>query len=76
VGQPRVVGHAGQPEVDQDRGAPLHQDVGRLDVAVQDPRVVDRCQGLGQAAGEPDEIRFPDASLLLDVVVERETRDV
>ncbi len=72
LGQPRVLGHPGQPEVDQHRRASLHQHVGRLDVAVQHPDGVHRLEGLGQCVGEVEQVGPGDRALLVDVVVERE----
>ena len=76
VGELGVVGHPGQPEVDQDRGAALHQHVGRLDVAVQHPHRVHRRQALGQAGREPQQVVPLDRTVLDDVVVQREAGHV
>ena len=76
VGELGVVGDPGQAEVDEDRGAALHQHVGRLDVAVQDAGVVHRGEALGQAAGEPGEVGPGDRALLEHVVVQREAGHV
>ena len=76
LGQPWVLGDAGQAEVDQDRRASLHQDIGRLDVAVQDADAVHGLERLGERVGEVQEVAPLDGPLLLDVVVEREARDV
>ena len=59
VGQLGVVGHPGQPEVDQDRVAPLHQDVGGLDVAVQDADGVHRGGSPRPARGRASAGRRP-----------------
>ena len=72
LGQPRVLGHPGQAEVDQDRRAALHQHVGRLDVAVQHADGVHRLQRLGQASAKCSRSAPRDRALLGDVVVERE----
>ena len=48
LGEPGVLGHAGQAEVDEDGRTTLHQHVGRLHVAVQDTDRVHRQQRLGQ----------------------------
>ena len=71
VGEPGVVGDAGQPEVDQDRGPALHQHVGRLDVAVEHADRVHAGHALGEPAGEPAEVVAQDRPLLGHVVVER-----
>ena len=75
-GDAGVLGDAGEAEVDQDRGAPLHDHVGRLDVAVQDADGVDGLDGLGEAVGEPQEVVAGERALLLHVVVQREAGDV
>ncbi len=72
LGQARVLGHPGEAEVDQHRRAPLHQHVGRLDVAVQHPDGVHRLQCLGQRVREVEQVGPGDRALLVDVVVERE----
>ena len=69
-----VVGDPGEPEVDQDRGAPLEEHVGRLHVAVQDPDRVHAGDPLGQAAGEPVEVGPGDRALLRHVVVQAQAR--
>ena len=76
VGQPGIVGDARQAEVDEDRRAALHQDVGGLDVAVQDADPVHRGEALGEAGGEPQQVVVRDHALVRDVVVQREPRDV
>jgi hypothetical protein len=76
VGQPRVVGDPGEAEVDEDRGAALHQHVGRLHVTVQDADLVHRGDALGQALGEPAQVVAADRALLGDVLVEAEAGDV
>ena len=72
VGELRVVGHPGQPEVDEDRAAALHQHVGRLHVAVQHTLLVHAEERLAEPGGEPREVRPGDRALLTDVVVQRE----
>ena len=76
AGEAHVVGDLGQAEVDEDRGAALHQHVGRLDVAVQHAGRVHGVQGLGERAGEPGQVGAGDRALLLDVVGQREARHV
>ena len=76
VGQLRVVGDAGQAEVDQDRGAALHQHVGRLHVAVQHAGAVHAGQPLGQAAGEPGQVTTGHLAVLQHVVVQRQAGHV
>jgi hypothetical protein len=76
VRQLGVVGDPGQAEVDEDRRPPLHQHVGRLDVAVQDADRVDRRQPLREAGGEPGQVLARDRALFVHVVVQREARDV
>ena len=64
LGEPRVVGDAGEAEVDEDRRTALHQHVRRLDVAVEHVGLVDRGDALGEAAGEPVQVAVLDRSFL------------
>ncbi|EFE83243.1 predicted protein [Streptomyces albidoflavus] len=52
-GQPGVGDAGGDAEVDDARAVLDDQDVGRLEVAVDEPGAVDRLEGLGDAGGEP-----------------------
>ena len=54
----RGVDQPGHPEVGQQRLVELgEQDVGRLDVAVEDPVLVDVLERRGEGAGQPDGLR-------------------
>ena len=76
VGELRVVGDPRQAEVDEDRGASLHQHVGRLHVAVQHSDRVHRRDPLRQPGGEPVEVGAGDGPLLDDQVVQGEAGHV
>jgi len=76
VGQPGVVGQLREAEVDEDGVLPLHQDVRRLDVPVQDIDDMHRDEGLRQPTREGDQVVAGDRPVLLDVIVQREARDI
>ncbi len=76
VGQPRVLGEPGQPEVDEHRGPALEQHVRRLDVAVQHADPVHGDDRLGQAGREVRQVGAGDRPLLADVLVQRQPGDV
>ena len=53
----RGLGEAGDPEVDEDRAVGAEDDVGRAHVPMHDPRGVDRDEGVGEAGGQPVQLR-------------------
>jgi len=52
LGEPHVVGHLGDPEVDDHRSGSAEHDVAGLEVAVDDADAVDGVQRVGEPVGE------------------------
>ena len=69
-------GQGGQAEVDHLRAVPAEQDVGRLEVAVQDARLMDGGERLGEADPESRGQLGRERPVLGHVLGEREAPDV
>ena len=75
-GDPHVVGHVGDAEVDDHRVAVEHQHVAGLEVPVHHPCRVDGVQCLGQALAEAVQVGAGQGPGLLDDLVQRGAGDV